>query len=97
MATLTDQFGIQEALTKLGIQEVNKGSSTGSEFFANGEIIESYSPVDGSLIAKVQASTKEDYEKAMEKAHQKASDNIDSIKEAMEDYEMSINKMENQD
>ena len=68
METLTDKFGIQEALAKLGIQEVNKGTSTGSEYFANGEIIESYSPVDGTLIAKVQASTEADYEAAMEKA-----------------------------
>ena len=31
----------------------------------NGEIIESYSPVDGKLIAKVKSSTQEDYEKAI--------------------------------
>lgn len=36
-------------------------------------------------------------EKVMEDAHQKASDNIDAVREAMEDYEMAINKMENQD
>lgn len=36
-------------------------------------------------------------EKSMEEAHQKASDNVDAIREAMEDYEMRINKMENQD
>lgn len=35
-------------------------------------------------------------EKAMEEAHQKASDNIDAIKEAMDDYEMKINKMESE-
>ena len=35
-------------------------------------------------------------EKVMEDAHQKASDNIDAVREAMEDYEMAINKMENQ-
>lgn len=70
MATLTDQFGIQEALSKLGIKEINEGTSTGSNSFSNGKIIESYSPVDGSLIAKVQASTKEDYETAMSKAEE---------------------------
>lgn len=68
MATLTDQFGIQEALAKLGIQEINEGTSTGSRSFANGKIIESFSPVDGTLIGKVKASTKEDYEAAMAKA-----------------------------
>lgn len=35
-------------------------------------------------------------EKVMEDAHQKASDNIDQVREAMEEYEMAINKMENQ-
>jgi len=70
MATLTDTFGIQKALTQLGITEINKGSSTGTESFANGELIASYSPVDGSLIAKVQASTKEDYETVVKKAEE---------------------------
>jgi len=68
MATLTDNFGIQEALRQLGVKEINDGTSTGTETFANGEIIESYSPVDGQLIAKVKASSKEDYERAMQKA-----------------------------
>ncbi|WP_295180665.1 hypothetical protein [uncultured Christiangramia sp.] len=35
-------------------------------------------------------------EKVMEDAHQKASENIDAVREAMEEYEMAINKMENQ-
>ena len=35
-------------------------------------------------------------EKVMEDAHQKASDNIDQVREAMEEYEMAINKMENE-
>ncbi|HKJ48009.1 hypothetical protein [Christiangramia echinicola] len=35
-------------------------------------------------------------EKVMEDAHQKASDNIDAVREAMEEYEMAINKMENE-
>src|SRR5690554_7618231 len=68
MATVSNQFGIQQALEQLGIKELNPGTSTGLESFANGKIIESYSPVDGKLIAKVQSSTSEDYEKAMQKA-----------------------------
>ena len=70
MATLTDQFGIQEALSKLGIKDINDGTSTGSNSFANGNIIESYSPVDGTLIAKVKASTAADYQEAMAKAEE---------------------------
>jgi hypothetical protein len=65
MSTIAQQFGIAEALQQLGVKDINPGSSTGSNWFANGEIIESYSPVDGQLIGKVQATTKEDYEKVM--------------------------------
>ncbi|WP_306349524.1 aldehyde dehydrogenase family protein [Flavobacterium sp. '19STA2R22 D10 B1'] len=68
MTTIADQFGIKEALVQLGIKEINEGTSTGSEWFSNGKIIESFSPVDGTLIAKVKASTSEDYSKAMHKA-----------------------------
>ncbi|MGG8496238.1 L-piperidine-6-carboxylate dehydrogenase [Tenacibaculum sp. TC6] len=64
---MTD-FGIEKAFKELGLQEINEGTSTGSVNFSNGEIIESYSPVDGKLIGKVKASTKEDYEKVMQAA-----------------------------
>jgi len=61
---MTD-FGIKEALRELGLKDINNGTSTGSNNFSNGEIIESFSPVDGKLIGKVIASSKEDYEKVM--------------------------------
>lgn len=35
-------------------------------------------------------------EKVMEEAHQKASDNVDAVREAMEEYEMRINKAESE-
>ena len=35
-----------------------------------------------------------DLEKAIEDAHQKASDNVDKIAEATEEYEMKMNKLE---
>lgn len=68
MEAVTTDFGIKEALATLGLKEINEGTSTGSNNFSNGEIIESYSPVDGKLIGKVKSSTKEDYEKVMEAA-----------------------------
>jgi ElaB/YqjD/DUF883 family membrane-anchored ribosome-binding protein len=37
-----------------------------------------------------------DLEKAMEEAHQKASDNVDRIREAIEDYEIKFNKLQQQ-
>ncbi|KAF9659209.1 MULTISPECIES: L-piperidine-6-carboxylate dehydrogenase [Tenacibaculum] len=61
-------FGIKEALAQLGLKDINNGTSTGSVNFANGEVIESYSPVDGKLIGKVVASTREDYNKVMDVA-----------------------------
>ena len=61
---MTD-FGIKEALRELGLKDINNGTSTGLNNFSNGEIIKSFSPVDGKLIGKVIASSKEDYEKVM--------------------------------
>jgi aldehyde dehydrogenase (NAD+) len=59
---------IQKTLKKLNVQDINLGSSTGSKFFGNGQLIESFSPVDGKLIGKVTSTTKEDYEKVIESA-----------------------------
>jgi aldehyde dehydrogenase (NAD+) len=64
------QFGMQEALQQLGIKEINEGTSTGTKWFSNGKIIESYSPATGDLIGKVKSSTKEDYETAMSAAEE---------------------------
>jgi len=67
--TLTaDKYGMQEALTALGLKDINDGTSTGSNNFGGGDIISSYSPTDGSLIGKVTTTTKEDYEKVMDTA-----------------------------
>ena len=68
MEAVATDFGIKEALQTLGLQDINEGTSTGSNNFSNGEIIESYSPVDGKLIGKVKSTTREDYEKVMEAA-----------------------------
>ncbi len=56
---------IQGALSQLGLKEINGGTSTGSVSFSNGNIIESYSPVDGKLIGRLKATTKEDYKKVI--------------------------------
>tara|TARA_R110000823_G_scaffold50209_3_gene126068 strand:+ start:122 stop:1744 length:1623 start_codon:yes stop_codon:yes gene_type:complete len=68
MSTIAQQFGMVEALEKLGVKAINEGTSTGNEWFSNGEIIESYSPVDGQLIGKVKTTTAGDYEKVMQSA-----------------------------
>tara|TARA_B110000003_G_scaffold172618_1_gene172162 strand:- start:2384 stop:3925 length:1542 start_codon:yes stop_codon:yes gene_type:complete len=61
---MTD-FGIQQALKELGLQDINHGTSSGSHNFSNGELIASYSPVDGKLIGTVRATTQKDYEQVM--------------------------------
>ncbi|NNK75240.1 MAG: aldehyde dehydrogenase family protein [Maribacter sp.] len=68
MSEIAIEFGINDALKKLGIKEINEGTSTGSNNFGSGEIIASYSPVDGALIGKVKSTSKEDYEKVIETA-----------------------------
>lgn len=68
MEAVATDFGIKEALEELGVKAINDGSSTGSEWFSNGELIESYSPVDGNLIGSVKGSTREDYDRVMETA-----------------------------
>ena len=70
MSTIAKQFGMTEALEILGVKAINEGTSTGSNWFSNGKIIESYSPATGELIGKVKSSTKEDYEAAMKTAEE---------------------------
>ena len=65
MTLIAADFGIEKALQELGVKDINEGTSTGSDNFSHGEIIESYSPVDGELIGKVKSTSKEDYEKVM--------------------------------
>ena len=68
MSKIAQDFGIQEALEKLGIQTINNGTSTGSNNFSSGEELASYSPVDGALIGKVRTTSAVDYEKVMDSA-----------------------------
>ena len=58
----------KEILMKLGVKDFQMGCHTGNEWHGSGEIIESYSPVDGSLLGKVQAGSVEDYENIIERA-----------------------------
>ncbi len=68
MTLVAVDFGIDQALEKLGIKDINNGTSTGSDYFSSGEIIESFSPVDGALIGKVKSTSQNDYEKVIETA-----------------------------
>lgn len=52
----------------MGLQELNNGTSTGTENFGSGETISSHTPVDGALIGKVRTTSPEDYQRVMEAA-----------------------------
>lgn len=68
---MADNFGIHEALKRLQVENENLGTSTGSDWIdTGGEFITSYSPVDGSVIAKVQQSNREAYDEAIKKAEE---------------------------
>jgi aldehyde dehydrogenase (NAD+) len=62
---------IKDILTTLGIEERNNGASTGGKWFkTRGARIDSYSPVDGRLIASVNSATEADYEAIILKAQE---------------------------
>ncbi|WP_394748294.1 L-piperidine-6-carboxylate dehydrogenase [Spongiimicrobium salis] len=68
MSQIATSFGIHKALEQLGIEALNPGTSTGMESFASGDVIASYSPVDGQLIAKVTSTSEADYERTLKTA-----------------------------
>ena len=60
------EIKVQEALDLFSIGYTNNGVSTGQNWFGSSDkITESYSPVDGKLIAKVESATATDYENAV--------------------------------
>ena len=60
---------IKQVLKNLGIDQVNQGVSSGTKWFeTGGDTTASYSPIDGSLIGKVQNATWDDYEKLIARA-----------------------------
>jgi len=71
MSTTTTSISL-DFLAQLGLSRdaIHAGVSTGSQWIDNGdgEVISSYSPVDGQLIGKVRAATKADYEAVMTSA-----------------------------
>ena len=58
---------INKVLSELGVKnEVNKGASTGANWIdTNGEVMDSFTPVDGSIIGQVKLASVEDYNEAV--------------------------------
>ena len=62
---------IGNVLKRLGLQAMNTGVSTGVKCFeGSGDILESFSPVDGSKIAGISSGDSDDYETIIKKARQ---------------------------
>lgn len=59
---------INVELKTLGIEVNNLGTSTGGNWFAKGDAINSYSPTDGKLIASIQSTTHKEYDKVLKEA-----------------------------
>lgn len=63
---MSNPFGIQASLQRLGIQSENLGVSTGSKWMDSGEaFISSFSPVDGKEIAKIHLANKDTFDKVI--------------------------------
>lgn len=64
-------IGIEEILLLFGINKLNNGASTGTTWMdTRGTQIDSFSPVDGKLIASVKSATKSDYDATVLKAQE---------------------------
>ncbi len=71
MSVVTEKNINIDFLQQLHLEAENLGISTGSDWInGKGEFIESYSPVDGQLIGKVQSATRDDYEAVVAKAQE---------------------------
>ncbi len=91
-------------LSQLKISSSNNGVSTGTEWLSSkNEKIESYSPVDGKLIASVSTVNKKNYEAVLQKAHEaflrwrlwpapKRGDIVRQIGEALRENKLPLGK-----
>src|SRR5210317_441251 len=57
---------LDKLFNKYGLNKLSHGCSTGSEWFSSGEIIQSYSPVDGKLIGEITSGSKKDFDHIIE-------------------------------
>lgn len=70
MSSTLTSFHIQEVLQQLHIQSVNKGTSTGSQWFEGASSFTSHSPVDGAPIGSVTATDEAHYQHVIKTAHE---------------------------
>ncbi len=66
---MKNDYGIGQVLKALKIESVNRGLCTGTTWIDTaGDVLTSYSPVDGSAIAGIKQSTRADYDSVVAKA-----------------------------
>lgn len=65
-----DNFGIDQVLKNLGVNQTNHGTSTGTKSSGRGNELKSYTPVSGEYIASVTTTTEEEYEEVIATAQQ---------------------------
>jgi aldehyde dehydrogenase (NAD+) len=66
-----NNFGINEALSALGIRKINHGASTGTTWYkSKSAALESHSPVDGKIIGSVYPTDEKTFDKVMHQAEQ---------------------------
>lgn len=69
--TVTSAINIENVLKTLGVEALNRGASTGKLWLeTSGEMITSFSPVDGKAIAAVSSAQITDYEAVVKKAQE---------------------------
>ncbi len=62
-------MNMKKVLSTLGIEKINEGAATGTEWLkSGGEKIDSFSPVDGKLIASVTSADEKNYDTVVKQA-----------------------------
>jgi aldehyde dehydrogenase (NAD+) len=68
---MENTINIAEVLKTLGLEKENKGASTGAVWFdTKGEKVDSFSPVDGTLIGSVNMATAADFDALVVKSQE---------------------------
>ncbi|MCF8303483.1 MAG: aldehyde dehydrogenase family protein [Bacteroidales bacterium] len=68
-AEVKTNYPVKDMLKKLGIEDMNYGASTGTEWLeTTGKVVDCTSPATGEKITQVKLASKDDYEKVMKKA-----------------------------
>lgn len=98
-------FGIRESLKVLGIKALNPGVSSGKKWYkTTGPVLQSFSPVDGKLIAKVNSCDKKSFEKLINQSKKafkewskvpapKRGEVVRQIGEALRSYKEPLGKL----